>query len=302
MEDALKRSKRITSIKVSRDKVKRARVAYYKGLFMNNYIIDGVSYQQRNFIMNELWNTGCVACIKSEHADIRDDIDKVVFVKPIVFDKINQYYYYTTYQAYNPWGNQIINTGKTYVLDSYNEDDAMIIGWAQRNQLPVWDIVEPLIEEWVDDYILLKYQRFNLKMPWAISCPSESQEKFKNIITNIYNDDELALFLENDEAAMISLLNMNPPFFIDKIRADMDRIDSTILTILGINNVKFEKKERLVTDEVDSNNEEIETNENNYIDEIKEFFKRVNAKFNTNISIRTKEKKQEKKEVEDDKQ
>lgn len=62
-------------------------------------------------------------------------------------------------------------------------------------------------------------------------------------------------------------------------------ITNDFLTEIGINNANLEKRERLVTDEVNANDEEIGNNVQHWLDNIKEGFKQANALFDLNLSV-----------------
>lgn len=62
-------------------------------------------------------------------------------------------------------------------------------------------------------------------------------------------------------------------------------IMSEALTFFGINNSNIEKKERLITDEVNSNNEMIIISDTSYYDERVKAINECNKKFRTNFSI-----------------
>ena len=57
----------------------------------------------------------------------------------------------------------------------------------------------------------------------------------------------------------IQVLTTNTPYVADKLNEYKFELEREILTFLGLNN-NFEKKERLLTNEVDSNNQFIEAN------------------------------------------
>ena len=58
-----------------------------------------------------------------------------------------------------------------------------------------------------------------------------------------------------------------------------------LLTFLGINNSNTDKKERLLVDEVNSNNDFILVNIDHMYDERKRAVEEINKKFNLNITV-----------------
>jgi hypothetical protein len=66
------------------------------------------------------------------------------------------------------------------------------------------------------------------------------------------------------------------PFVADKVHELKRSIMNDFLTTVGINNANINKKERLNSDEVNANNDEVKTIESVMFENIKESFERVN--------------------------
>lgn len=77
---------------------------------------------------------------------------------------------------------------------------------------------------------------------------------------------------------------------MDKLEEYEKAQENKILTYLGINNVDNEKKEHLIVDEVNANNQFIQANGDNFVDNIQEFFDRMNDTFGFELSIELKNK------------
>ena len=63
-------------------------------------------------------------------------------------------------------------------------------------------------------------------------------------------------------------------------------IKNDFLTEIGLNNANTDKRERLIVDEVNANNDEVQANVQHWIDNIREGLKRANALFGLNLSIK----------------
>ena len=86
-------------------------------------------------------------------------------------------------------------------------------------------------------------------------------------------------------------LKIDAPFIADKIMDYKKEIWNEALTFLGINNIMVDKKERLITDEANSNNELINMNLQSYLAPREEACRQFNEKFgfsgtNKEISVR----------------
>ena len=63
-------------------------------------------------------------------------------------------------------------------------------------------------------------------------------------------------------------------------------IKNDFLTEVGLNNANTDKRERLIVDEVNANNDEVQANVQHWIDNIREGLKRANALFGLNLSVK----------------
>ena len=78
---------------------------------------------------------------------------------------------------------------------------------------------------------------------------------------------------------VIKAINTQAPFIADKIIDYKKEIWNEALTFLGINNIMVDKKERLITDEANSNNELINLNLQSYLAARQEACRQFNEKF-----------------------
>lgn len=88
-----------------------------------------------------------------------------------------------------------------------------------------------------------------------------------------------------DMSNKINVLNTNAPYLIDKLELHKHEIWNEMLTYLGIDNANTDKKERLITDEVESNNEVINYYLNCFYKTRKSACDEINKKFGLNIEL-----------------
>lgn len=74
-------------------------------------------------------------------------------------------------------------------------------------------------------------------------------------------------------------------YVADVIQDTKRTIINEFLTLFGINNANTDKRERLVTDEVNANNQELDANIGQFVESISEGVKNINDMFNLNISV-----------------
>lgn len=89
-----------------------------------------------------------------------------------------------------------------------------------------------------------------------------------------------------DISNKLNVLNTNAPYLIDKLELHKHEIWNECLTYLGIDNANTDKKERLITDEVESNNELINYYLSCFYKTRKKACQEINEKYGLNIDIK----------------
>lgn len=116
-------------------------------------------------------------------------------------------------------------------------------------------------------------------------------ESFKLTLKNLWNKivgNEPVIFGDKNQLSsdVIRAIKTDAPFVADKVMDYKKEIWNEALTFLGINNILVDKKERLITDEANSNNELINMNLQARLAPRKEACKQFNELFKTNIDVR----------------
>lgn len=115
----------------------------------------------------------------------------------------------------------------------------------------------------------------------VIVVVDETQRIFMENLYNQYNGNQPFIFGDKKQLNVDSLrvLDTKAPFVADKLIDYKKEIWNEALTFLGINNIMLEKKERLVSDEANSNNELINLNLQSYLAPRQQACKEFNEKF-----------------------
>ena len=79
--------------------------------------------------------------------------------------------------------------------------------------------------------------------------------------------------------------NLGQNYIVDDLLIDLRKLENEFCTDLGIPNSNTEKRERLITDEVNSNNTETALRAELWLERLKECVTRVNSMFETNITV-----------------
>ena len=176
----------------------------------------------------------------------------------------------------------------------YNEnisvDDGVII---RNNPLGVSDF--PTLEVFakrIDDVEMTQdVNLFQQCIPKLVLGDEDSKLTMKNLINQIKNY-KFAIFGKKSLVNNIStsdVLDTSSPYLLDKLQQQKSELKNEVLSYLGINNNNNVKKERMVVDEVNANNEYISINLDLMFDLRESACKEINEKFDLNITVKKRE-------------
>lgn len=118
------------------------------------------------------------------------------------------------------------------------------------------------------------------KTPVMILINQNQKLAMENLYSQ-YDGNQPFIFGDKDSLSpdMIKALRTDAPFVADKINDYKNSIWNEALNFLGINNIMVEKRERLISDEANSNNEVVNLNLQSFLIPRQEACKRFNEKF-----------------------
>ena len=253
----------------------------YYNLFQNMFEWEGIDEKAKEFIMRQLWSVGCISAFKVKGTEGSTDFPNGMIVfTPFAVNGWDIYDYPITINLINRKGVKFI----PYTPQKVDED--VVIGWAQRNHKPLWAMIETKIDQLVDCEMVIRSNLNALKMPYLLVGDEESKDKLSALFDRIMNDEE-SLYINVEESDKIKLLLSNAPYIIDKLYNYRMCIENEIREFLGLDNLGVgEKKEHLISDEVDSNNQVVETSKDAIIDCLIEFTDRIEKVLGVRITVK----------------
>jgi len=135
----------------------------------------------------------------------------------------------------------------------------------------------------------------------AIIKTSESQRLATENLMKKYDEHGYTV-IANDKLKMaeIEVLNFNIPYIGLELEDHKERKWNDLLNMLGINTVNTQKKERLITDEANANNQMINLDVDVFLAERKEAVERINTRYSLNIKVSLRNGIEEVEEKEED--
>ena len=132
---------------------------------------------------------------------------------------------------------------------------------------------------------------FQQNIPKILLCDEENKLTLKNLVKNVM-EFKFVILGRKSLSKMVNssdVLDTTSPFLLEDLQKHKESLKNELLTYLGINNNNVEKKERLLVDEVNANNDFTNINIDLMLDMRERFCKEVNSKFGLNIKVSKRE-------------
>ena len=105
------------------------------------------------------------------------------------------------------------------------------------------------------------------------------------MLKNIHENEPYILVKKKLDLMDVKIDDLSIPYVADKLLEDRKKIENELLTLFGLNNV-IDKKERLIVDEANANNDYINRNVDLLYKNRKIACDEINKKFNLNITVK----------------
>lgn len=124
------------------------------------------------------------------------------------------------------------------------------------------------------------------KTPVLILTTEKGRLTLKNIYAQ-WNGNEPVIFGDKTlDVEQFKALRTDAPIVFPQLQNEKQTLWNECLTFLGINNANTEKRERLITNEVEANNDHIDLSGECFLKAREQAAKQINEIFGTNITVR----------------
>lgn len=187
------------------------------------------------------------------------------------YDEPTNVFPYATNYEYT--GDQLINNVNSVIIR--NNDD--MLPTAPTIQLYAYKLTN--IDRTIDTNIMAQ------KMPIVVKCTDKQKLSLKQAM-NQRNDNEPVIYADKGlNTEEIQVLKTDAPIVFDKLQIQKHAVWNECMTFLGVNNANMDKRERLVTNEVEANNQQVQASEDVMLKARERACELINKMFGTNIKV-----------------
>jgi hypothetical protein len=128
-----------------------------------------------------------------------------------------------------------------------------------------------------------------VKTPVLVTCTDKQRLSLKQAI-NQRKDNEPVIYADNSfDKDMISTLDLKPTPVFKDLQVQKHMVINEFFTDIGINNANMDKRERMVSTEIEANDEQVKASEDVLLRSREEACKQINRIFGLNIKVKRKE-------------
>ena len=193
---------------------------------------------------------------------------------------------YGAYMNVNNVPTEVITCGFNYIKTfDYIRKDKNKCQLILNNDLAIGN------EQYIFDYAQRMFEvenciRVNInqqKFPWFVNTTPNKKKTMEEMFKKVMNGEPYILG-SKDQIGNVEVLTLNTPYIADKLNEYKYELEREVLSFHGLNN-NFEKKERLLVDEVNSNNDFIDRNVELMYRQRQLACESLNKKFGWNVRV-----------------
>jgi len=166
-------------------------------------------------------------------------------------------------------------------------DDECVPIWGNALRTPDTDIVSLYAMKLANLDRTIELNVKNLRYSKLVTVSEEQRLTWANVMRKIEQGDPFIMGTSALDIGAVQALDVGAhPEVLPKLLETKSKMWNECMGLLGLNNANQDKKERLVSDEVSANDEQVQASRNLHLKARKQAVENINRMFNLNINVK----------------